>query len=134
MTRGESDHFSDIRNCDHSAGRSYLVRDRVAVIAIEAHYISRALERMSDRCGINFRTDRVQPELECSHDSEVSAATADCPEQVFILSRASPQDSAVGGYDLRSDDIVASQAVPTAEPADPSAEREPADARVRHGT
>ena len=55
------------------------------------------------------RADLVQAELELGDDPEVAAAAAQRPEQVGVLVVARPGDPAVGGDDLRGDEVVDAQ-------------------------
>ena len=70
-------------------------------------------------------------ELEARHDAEVAAAAAQGPEEVGMLRRARPHLLSVGEHDVDRAQRVDREAVPPHQPADPAAERQPADARVR---
>ena len=72
-------------------------------------------------------TDRVQRELHRGDHTEVAAAAAQRPEQVGVLLGAGVHQPAVGGDDIRGDQTVAGQAVAAQQPADATAEGEPAD-------
>jgi hypothetical protein len=64
-------------------------------------------------------------ELEGGHDPEVAAATAQRPEQVAAVGA---HDVTVGGDDLRGDQLVQRETVPSDLPADPAGQRQAADA------
>ena len=81
---------------------------------------------------LHGRPDLVRPELEVGDDPEVAAATANRPEQVRVLRRRRPADLAVGGDDLRREQVVDGQAARAAQPSHPTAQGEPADTGVTH--
>ena len=103
------------------------VRDEVAA---EAQHLAPRSTTPEEEPEVDDRPDLVQPELERGHDAEVAAAAAECPEQVGVLVGRGAQDPPVGGHDLGREEVVDGQTGPAAEPADPAAEREPADAGV----
>ena len=70
-------------------------------------------------------------ELEAGHDAEVTAAAAQGPEEVWMLRDARPHLPAVGEHDVDRAQRVDREAVPTHEPADAAAERQPSDAGMR---
>ena len=76
-------------------------------------------------------SELVQAKLERGDDAKVAAATANGPEEIFILRGANRQVIAIGVHEVGGDDIVATEAVLTHEPADTAAERKPADAGGR---
>src|SRR6476661_4526193 len=75
----------------------------------------------------------MEPVLEGCDDPEVAAAAAQAPEQVGVLALARGQEAAVGGDDVRRDQVVAGKAVLALEPADAAAERQTRDAGARDG-
>ena len=75
----------------------------------------------------------MEPVLEGRDDPEVAAAAAQAPEQVGVLALARGHEAAVGGDDVRRDQVVAGKAVLALEPADAAAERQARDAGARDG-
>ena len=65
---------------------------------------------------------RVQLVLERSDDAEVAAATAQCPEQIFVLLVARDEELPIGRHDVHRDDVVNRQPEPAAEMAAAAAE------------
>ncbi|MFC0109101.1 hypothetical protein [Kibdelosporangium aridum] len=74
--------------------------------------------------------DRVQAELELGDYAEVSAATAQAPEQLGAFGLARPDDFPVGGDHRVRRHVVAGQAVLAGKPSHAAAEGEAADAGV----
>jgi hypothetical protein len=77
--------------------------------------------------------DLVQLKFKRGHDTEVSAAPADGPEQVRVLLRACGDELAIRGHDIGRQQIVAGEAVLAHEPAEAATERQARDAGVRDG-
>ena len=74
----------------------------------------------------------MQPVDERRDDGEVAAAAPQAPQQVGVLVRSDLQDIAVGGDDLRADQVVAGEAVARVEPTEPATEGQPGDAGAGH--
>ena len=77
------------------------------------------------------RTDVVEHDLDGEDDPEVAATTAHRPEQVRVARGRDPSPRPLGVHDLEGHDAVRGQPEGSAEPAEPAAEGEPDDARVR---
>lgn len=60
------------------------------------------------------RHDRMQAQIKPRHDPEIAAATTDRPEQIVVSAGAKVQHFAIGGHDLRANDIVARGAIKAA--------------------
>jgi hypothetical protein len=60
-----------------------------------AKRVSRRLPGIHEQPGEDDRADRVRPELEGGDDAEVTAAAANCPEQVVMLVGPRVHDPAV---------------------------------------
>ena len=73
----------------------------------------------------------MQAVLERCDDANIGAATAHCPEQIGILARVGGAQSPLGGHDVDREEVVAGEAVLTAQPAEATTEGEPGDARRR---
>jgi len=120
------------RDLSESRDRVRFIRRGLAEIAVEAQ---RALHSVfapaivEDEDEHDIRPDGVQPEFEGGHNAEVTAAAAQSPQQVGVLGGAGMHQPAIGGYDLRRDQVVAAQAVGAAQPAIAAAQRQPGDAR-----
>ena len=78
------------------------------------------------------RGDRVQPVDERRDHGEVAAAAPQPPQQVGVFVRPDLQDVAAGGDDLRTDQVVAREAVPRVEPPEPTTEGQPGDPGAGH--
>ena len=74
----------------------------------------------------------VQAKFERGHDSEVAAAAANGPEEVFILRRAHCHVIAIRVYEVSGENIVATKAELAHQPPDSAAKREPAYAGGRN--
>src|SRR5205823_4500825 len=61
-------------------------------------------------------------------DAEVAAASTQAPEQVRVLRGAGGHDAAVGGHDIRLEQVVGSEAALALEPPAAAAEGEAGDA------
>jgi hypothetical protein len=120
------------RRCDgHRDQRVDLVRDSEGPVAVEGKQVLGLIAGVEDRAAVDHRAVLVQAVLECRHDAEVSAAAAQRPEQVWVLILAGAHEVAIGGDDVRRDEVVAGEPAGTGEMPDPAAEREPGDARRR---
>jgi hypothetical protein len=79
----------------------------------------------------------VQADGEPGDDSEVAAAAAERPEQVWVLLRAGGADLAVRGDDLGLDQVVDGPAEPAGQVSEAAAEGESGDAglgdQAQHG-
>lgn len=73
----------------------------------------------------------MEVELERSDNPEVATAASKPPEEFLVLLRAGGQELAVRRDEFDGDEIVARQAVLTAEVANTAAESESRDARIR---
>jgi hypothetical protein len=71
----------------------------------------------------------MEAKLERGDDPEVSTATLERPEQIRMSGCADVQQTAVGGHDVRRDQVVARHAERPAEPTLASAESQPRDTR-----
>src|SRR4030095_17132662 len=69
----------------------------------------------------------MQPQLEPGRDTEVAAAAADPPEEVWVRLGVHAEELAVRGHHVSGEQVVDRKAVLADEVADSSAEREPAD-------
>jgi hypothetical protein len=76
--------------------------------------------------------DRVQAQLERGDHAEAPAAAAQRPQQLRVLVLRRAHQPAIGGDELRRDEVVAGEAVLALQPAGAAAEREPADAGGGH--
>ena len=85
----------------------------------------------SDEHAADHGVDGMEPELEARRDAEVAAPAADRPEESGSVLRVDAPRAPVGGDDLGGEQAVDRQSVLADEIADPSAEREPADADGR---
>jgi hypothetical protein len=56
-------------------------------------------------------SERVKPVFIRGNDAEVAPAAAQRPEEVFVLISAGPQQTAISGYDISREQIVAGKAV-----------------------
>ena len=74
----------------------------------------------------------MKPELESRHDSEVSAAPAEGPEEVLVLLLARRQNLPVGSHYFGAEEVVAREAGSSREVADAASEGEPAHTRRGH--
>ena len=120
------------RRCGHQRDEAGDVVGRVRrPVPEEPEQSSRIVRRIEDRPGVHDRPDRVQCELELRDDAEVPAAAPQAPEELGVLRLGCVDDPAVGGDDLRGEEVVAREPVLAHQPADPAAEREAADARGR---
>ena len=117
------------RGDQHDEGRQR-VRRGLHQRARRLERLARALPREHEQPAEHDRPDAVGLELEPRDDAEVAAAAAQRPEQVGVLVALRAR-LAVGEHDLGPDQRVDRQPVVAHQPADPAAEREPADAGVR---
>jgi hypothetical protein len=74
----------------------------------------------------------VRLELEGCDDTEVSAATTECPEKILVFGTAGGKHLALARDNLTGQQIVDGHAVLANQPADTAAEREAADAGLRN--
>jgi hypothetical protein len=111
--------------------RHQLVRRVRDPVAVETQHISRLLHRPEDRPGEHLRAERDAVELELRDDSEVAAPAAEAPEQVGVLVLARLEELAVGSHDIHRNELIDREPVLAHDPADPTAERQACDARVR---
>src|SRR3954454_10339803 len=104
------------------------VRQRCRAVAKESQYVAGSVERVRNQTGRHYRTYRVQLIFErCCH-TEVSAATANGPEQIGFLILACPHHLALGGDELDGSKVVEGEAMLAHQPAQPATQRQPRDA------
>ncbi len=72
----------------------------------------------------------MQPILDGGYDAEISAATAQAPEQVHVFFVARSQEVSVGGDDFEGRHVVAGEPEAPAEPSEAATQREARGARV----
>ncbi len=78
------------------------------------------------------RRRRHRPQDELGDNAELAASgAAQRPEEVVVTLLVAGHDAPVGEHDLRADELVRREPVPTAEDPEPAAEREPGDAHRR---
>src|SRR5204863_2552354 len=65
------------------------------------------------------------------HDPEVAAAAADPPKQIRVDVLARSHELPVGGHDVDGEQLVDREAELAHQPADPAAEGQPSEPRVR---
>src|SRR5689334_14434280 len=94
-----------------------------------AEHGRRILEREYDRASIET-LDRMDPESELHHDSEVRAAAPQGPEELRPLLLARPYDRTVCADEPCAQQVVERQAEGRRQVPDPAAERQAGDARV----
>jgi hypothetical protein len=102
------------------------------VVAVEPNHLTGLRARPQQQAAGENRPHRVQAEQELGDDPEVTAATAQAPEQVRVLRGGRGHHSAVGGDHLRRQQALAREAIHSLQPAAPAAQREAADAGVGH--
>ena len=85
---------------------------------------------MQDRAAEDGR-DPVGAELERGDDTEVAAATPDCPEQVTVCVVARGRYVSGREHDLGGEEVVDRHPVAAHQPGQAAAEREPCDAGAR---
>jgi hypothetical protein len=108
-----------------------VVRRRRRPVAEEAQHRPGVGGRVEDRPRVHGRPHRVERQLERRDDPEVPAAAAEAPEELGVLRLGGPDDPPVGRDHVGREQVVARKAVLAHQPADPAAEREPADAGGR---
>ena len=88
------------RRCDlERRERTHLLGSACDVFAIKAQDVAGVLQLVEHRAAIDV-VDRVQAELERGHHAEVATATADGPEEVFVLPLARDEEPPIGGDDI----------------------------------
>src|ERR1039457_5082367 len=95
-------------------------------VAVAAQEIDSAAAWIEEQTAPH-RLERMQANFKRSDDAEVSASAANGPEQVFILRRAHRYVGTVGADDVGGYHVVATQSMLADEPADATAEGQPAD-------
>jgi hypothetical protein len=78
-----------------------------------------------------LRPNRMQPILKRRHDTEVAAPAAQPPQQIGVLALAGRHHAPIRHHDLRGDQVIAAQPVLVAQPAEPTAQRQPGNPRAR---
>ena len=111
--------------------RHQLVRRVRDPVAVEAQHFRRVPHRPHDRARQHGRAEGHEVELELGDDPEVAAAATEAPEEVRVLVGGRLHELAVCGDDVDPAQLVDRQAVLAHDPADPAAERQARDARVR---
>lgn len=96
-------------------------------VAPAAEDVPRLGQRVDRRAEEDLRPDRVKAELERGHHPEVAAAAAHGPEEVGVLVRAGGPQPAIGGDDVDRDEVVAAEAMLSAQMAVAAAQREARD-------
>ena len=84
--------------------------------------------RLEEEHALGDRRHLVQPEAQLGHHPEAAAATAQRPEQVRLVLVVHHQEPSVSRDDVRAEQVVDRQAVPPAEEADATPERQAGDA------
>ena len=74
-------------------------------IAIKAENIPGPGHRVNQQARQD-RADRVELELKRGDDAEVSAATAQAPEEIFVFAGAGREEAPVGSDDVSGEEIV----------------------------
>ena len=116
----------------HPGGEGGRARRRRVQVAPAAQHRRRLLDRVEELDDVGPAGDRLQPELELGHHAEVAAAAAQSPEQLRVAGLVDAEPLALGGDQLVRRHVVARQPDPAREPAHAAAERQPADAGMRH--
>jgi hypothetical protein len=112
--------------------RAELIGSLADEVAVEAQDFPGVRGVPEDGSGQDRGPDGVKPELEGGDDAEVSAATSQRPEQVWVLVRGGPQQLAVGSHDVDGEEVVDRETVLAHQPADAAAKGEPGDSGVAH--
>ena len=118
-----------VRAGEHAHVHGQLVRGLPGQVAVEAERLAGAAHGMGDHAAID-RGDRVGLVLEGGSDAEVAAAAAQGPEQVLVVLGAGRDDLAIGGDDLDRQQVVDGQSVLAHQPAFPTAQGQPGNARA----
>lgn len=126
-------HGEDLRMGWHDAAgsnRTGLVRRRGAEVTIEPERLRHSLARavVQDEDEHHLRPHRMQLVGEVGYDAKVAAAAAQPPEEVAILRVAGMEHTPAGSDDLSGHEVVATQAVFAAQPAEAATERQPRNA------
>ena len=85
------------------------------------------MNRPEDRSRDDFRSQRMEPELELGHDSEVATAAANPPEQIGILGLTGLQQFAASGDDVDREQIVDREPILAHDPAEAAPKRQAGD-------
>ena len=100
-------------------------------IGVGAQQGTRVVEPERQHTADRARGCRMQPEFEGRDDTEISAATAQCPEEIGVFRRAGRQPASRRGHDVGRQEVVAGETQAAGEPAEAAAQREAGDAGVR---
>ena len=119
------------RGAEGRGGDRELVRRRGGEVGEEAQDLGGIGEVVDHAAGDDLRAHGMQPVLQRGDDPEVPAAAAQAPEQVGVLVGARRHPLAVGGDDLRGEQVVARGPVLAGDPAEPAAEGQPGHAGER---
>src|SRR5262249_22542420 len=86
---------------------------------------------MNDQPGKDLRTDRMQSELEVRDDPEIAAATAERPEQIFVLAPAGSNPFTLGCNHVHASEVVYRHAKRPRQPAKTATQRQSSNAAGR---
>src|SRR5581483_1727499 len=92
----------------------------------------RRIER--GEAAVHDRRERAELELRLRDDTEVAASASEAPEELRVLVLGRGDELAVGGDDVRPDEVVGGEAVFALEPAAAGAGGESDDPRRRDAT
>ena len=90
--------------------------------------------RVAKKKASQNRRKRMGLKLEAGDHAEISAASAERPEEVLVLRSAGGENLSIGGYDLRRQQIVDGHSVLTNEPANPASKGQAADPCLGHNS
>ena len=90
------------------------------------------VDRVDEEPRQHHRSERVQPEFVGGRHAEVAAAPTEAPEQVVVLAFAGGDEPAVGGDDIRREQVVAGQPELGREPTVAATKGETAHTGRRH--
>src|SRR4030095_8950098 len=93
-------------------------------IAEVAQHISPLLRRVHGYGGHHDGADGMRPEFKRGDDPEVTAPTADRPEEVGVFCRTGGEKAAIGCDDISRQQIVAAETIFAPEPSEPTSQRQ----------
>ncbi len=117
---------------ERGVGRHF-IRSMGGEVTILAQQVEGVRTRVQQDTAMHA-TELVHSKLECRDDSEVAAAAANSPKQIFMVGSIDGEVVAVGVDEVRGEDVVTAQAVLSHEPANAAAKREPTNAGGRDYT
>jgi len=110
------------------------------VIRGTRHELAPVLQKARDRIANTQSTSkdnaghRVKTHFKFRNDTEVSATTTKCPEEIAIFLGVCPQNGTVRSNDSEALDVIAGQTVRPAQPTRSSSQDKPAGAGMRNHT